>query len=250
MTQCPKCGASSAGKFCAQCGAPLPARCTSCGAVIGSGHRFCGECGAPAPSDPLPRPGQGSPAVNVGDIGVMRGTIDASTNVHNTTNIGSQTNISGPVHVHKSVERSEPNAEDHFRAGLRALQARLYHQAEQAFKQALQLRPGLTDAYYYLALVTLQGERPRLVSLAAVRSAEGFLSSATNIDSRCAHAFLLWALVKEDAYVLNGMEDRPPTVAQLLSKVGSIDRQRVHEITNLIGAPGNRVWDWAVTLTK
>lgn len=248
MSQCPKCGALSAGKFCAQCGAPLPIRCAACGADVSVGHRFCADCGAPVQPDPQPRPGQSSPTVSVGDIGVMRGTIDASTNVHNTTNIGSQTNIAGPVHVQVSPGRREPTAEEVLGSGQRALQARLYAQAIQAFVQLIQMRPRMADAYYYLALATLQGERPRLVSLETIRVAEQHLRSAANADSDCAHALLLWAIVKEDAFVMNGMHDRPPTVTQLLERAGSVERRRVRELVSLMHAPGNKVWEWCNAL--
>ena len=32
-------------KFCAECGAPLPASCNSCGAALTPGAKFCAECG-------------------------------------------------------------------------------------------------------------------------------------------------------------------------------------------------------------
>lgn len=48
---CPKCGNTSKGKFCSECGAPMPkvdGWTCSCGAV--NKGRFCSECGKPRPS--------------------------------------------------------------------------------------------------------------------------------------------------------------------------------------------------------
>lgn len=245
MAQCPKCGASSNGKFCAQCGAPLPIRCISCGAVITCGHRFCGECGAPAPPDLQSKAGQGSPAVNIGDIGLMRGAIDTSTNIHNTTHIGSQTNISGPMHVQISHGPSVPTAEEWFGRGLQSLQQRQYAQAVDAFAHATQRVPNYTDAFFYQAVASLQGQRPKLVSLTAVRKVEGLLQTATVLQPDCAHASLLWAIVKQDAYVMNGMYDRPPTVKELLGRVHSIALNPLEAILTLVPARGNWVWELA-----
>src|SRR5262245_26800742 len=46
--QCPSCNANVAdgGKFCAECGAPLPRPCAVCGHANSARSRFCSECGA------------------------------------------------------------------------------------------------------------------------------------------------------------------------------------------------------------
>lgn len=47
--RCPRCGETSAGKYCSGCGAPLrDVRCGHCGSVLPSGARFCNDCGTPA----------------------------------------------------------------------------------------------------------------------------------------------------------------------------------------------------------
>ncbi len=45
-TQCPTCGAATAGNFCNSCGAPLgPRTCGSCRSQLSPGARFCHRCG-------------------------------------------------------------------------------------------------------------------------------------------------------------------------------------------------------------
>ena len=45
------CGATNTGKFCSECGKPMPTTWTcSCGAV--NSGKFCTECGKPAPEAP------------------------------------------------------------------------------------------------------------------------------------------------------------------------------------------------------
>ena len=48
-TQCPRCGETASGKFCADCGAAMAAQnCLSCGKPMSAGARFCHHCGATA----------------------------------------------------------------------------------------------------------------------------------------------------------------------------------------------------------
>lgn len=46
--RCPRCGETTAGRYCAGCGAPLrDVRCNHCGNALAAGARFCNECGSP-----------------------------------------------------------------------------------------------------------------------------------------------------------------------------------------------------------
>lgn len=173
----------------------------------------------------------------------MRGVIDNST--HTTTTIGSQTNISGPVNIQMSQGRTEPSPEELLARARQELQTRQYTQMAETLKQVLQRTPSAVDPHFYLGLATFQGHRPKLASLATVRTAESYLRAAAELDRGCGHALLLWALVKEDAYVLNRMNDPEPKVPELLNRVRSVDRGHLAEIVAHVPAPGNRVWEWA-----
>lgn len=43
---CPACGAASAGRFCAECGAAIEGACAACRSLLAPGARFCHRCGA------------------------------------------------------------------------------------------------------------------------------------------------------------------------------------------------------------
>lgn len=57
---CPNCGAAVKGKFCAECGTPVPQPkfCPNCGAPVSG--KFCAECGAPADAGPKKCPNCGA----------------------------------------------------------------------------------------------------------------------------------------------------------------------------------------------
>jgi len=175
----------------------------------------------------------------------MRGTIDASTNIRNTTNIGSQTNISGPVHVQVSHGPREPTAEEWLARGTQSLAQRQYSPAADAFAHAAQRDPGNADALFYQALASLQGQRPKLISLGTIRRVEALLQAATNLQPDSTHVALLWAILKQDAYVMNGMYDRPPTVNDLVGRVRSIKSNHLDAILAHVPASGNPVWEMA-----
>jgi len=102
MPICPSCGCTSTGRFCPNCGTPLAQLCPQCGMPVDAEHRFCANCGAPVTA-PSPDPERLPGPVTIGDIGLVKGTLDAS------THIGTQTNIAGPVTVH--MQSPQPQAE-------------------------------------------------------------------------------------------------------------------------------------------
>src|SRR5437764_1241016 len=56
--ECPSCKVSlpDDGRFCDECGAPLPIGCPSCGASNRPGAKFCTKCGCTLTTDPSTAP--------------------------------------------------------------------------------------------------------------------------------------------------------------------------------------------------
>lgn len=239
---CPRCGVQANGRFCASCGARLQQPCAQCGAPLQPDDRFCGECGTQVavPQDSSSAGNSRSSSVTIGDIGVMRGTIDQSTHAHTT--IGSQMNVTGDLHLQVSSE-SEPTYEELMAQGRRSLVSRMYPQAKDSFAHAAQIDPMRAEPLFFLALATLEGNRPKLVGLSTIRKIEKTLEGAIAVDHSCIHAYLLLAIVKEDAYSLNGMSQKSPTSRELLVNVSHPDRQKVNEIAAHVRAPGNSIWE-------
>lgn len=247
MARCSKCGYEGGSAFCPMCGGQMSLVCPRCGSMLASGFRFCATCGTSLDVPPVTGQGTNPGRLSIGDVGMVRGSIDAST--HITSNVGSQTNFSGPVgdiHVHQVP--SQPTAHDLLQEGVNSMQARMYNAALECFQAALRKGLSTPDLHFYMALALLGGTRPKLLSLNTIRGIEDYLRVAIQNEPRCDHARVLWALVKQDYYVMNGMFDRSPTVSDLLGQCGPIAQQHLHEMITLISAPGNRVWELLCSL--
>lgn len=143
-------------------------------------------------------------------------------------------------------EALKEEAEYYYSLGIKYLRQRSYEQAAKFLRASLERVTGDAGLHYYLALAMCGNRRPKLLSLSTVQAIEKHLRTATEIDPSCGHAYLLWAIVKYDYYVLNGMFDRPPKIPQLLARVRAMDRGRLREMLLHIHLPGNIIWEEAV----
>lgn len=139
----------------------------------------------------------------------------------------------------------QPTARELIEVGVKLINAREYIESLEKFRQAISLEPYTPDAQYYIALALQKGQRPRLLSLATIQEIERRLSTAIQQDGDCSHAYVLWAIVKEDYYVMNRMYNTRPSPADLLGQIKSpIKATHVGEMLAHIRAPQNRVWEW------
>jgi hypothetical protein len=150
--------------------------------------------------------------------------------------------------VNINVQSNKPTDKELEQKGLQLLDIREYEAASNVFKELVSVNPQNVNIQYYLVLTLLKGQRPRLKPLAVVKEIEKKLQIATSVQPAAAHCLVLWAIVKEDYYVLNGLPDTRPTVAELMKNVGSIEKKYVTEIINHIQAPDNHVWAWLYSL--
>jgi len=138
----------------------------------------------------------------------------------------------------------KPSINDLLERALQLLKAHAYEQAMSVLNEVIIIDPSIPDVYYYLALASLKGKRPKLMSLSTVRTIEKHLQTATELDPNCGgHVYLLWALVKYDYYVLNGMSDHSPSIQQLLVQARFVREDCLHEMLSHIRLPGNEIWE-------
>ena len=158
--------------------------------------------------------------------------------VERLTQIG---NVEGNVIVQATQQSSISELK---KRGCQLVAGRSYMQAINVFEEVLGIDSTVSEIHYYIALSLLNGKRPKLLGLQTIRKAEEHLKNAIRLDKRCGHAYILWAIIKYDFYVLNGMFDRSPTYDELLNMEWNLEANYKNELLTHVGAKGNKVWDW------
>jgi hypothetical protein len=208
--RCPNCHTESTSKFCPECGTLLQQRCPRCQALSDPGHKFCENCGAPLGAQPS-QAGKPAGATTIGDIGLIRGTLDAS------THIGSQTNISGPVTM--NVQAPQPDLEDLLHRGRQLLESRAYRGATKVLQDAVRGDPSNARASLFLALALLQGRNPDVVRPRVIQQSEASLLEAIQDQDTRAVALVALGVIKHDHYLANGMSEGYPTLDQIVREL-------------------------------
>jgi len=124
-------------------------------------------------------------------------------------------------HYKQLLESSPGNGELNCAMGICYLDLGLYDLASKYFAKAIDQIPDYGDAYYYRALALLKGKRPRVLTLKEIKEAEDYLSAAIQIDDSKSRYYYLWALLKHDYYIKNGLRVSPPTFEELIGEANS-----------------------------
>jgi len=113
--------------------------------------------------------------------------------------------------------RSFPEkAQLHFALGLSYLDLRLYDHALVSLKQALGKGSREASLYFYIALASLGGKQPRVLAFTRIKEIESYLEAAVRSEPDNPEALFLWAIIKYDYYLANGLRVSPPSIQELL----------------------------------
>ncbi len=91
----------------------------------------------------------------------------------------------------------------------------------------------------------MDGTRPKALKLSTVKLIEDFLATAVRLDNSQAHFYYLWALLKYDYYVLNGLRASPPSIDGLLdaAEKGVWSDSEIEQILRHIPVPDSPIKD-------
>lgn len=128
-----------------------------------------------------------------------------------------------------------------FRGGLEALAAGNYPAALAGFRAACARWPAAPDAWYYVALSALSGQRPRAHPTAYVAEIDRLLAHAASLANRGPHVLALWALVREDHHRSRGVRARPSD-AELRAEITEVSAGHAREICRHVPAPETTTW--------
>lgn len=116
------------------------------------------------------------------------------------------------------------------------LKLSLFDQADRYLYRLIDAHPSEPAGYYYRAISTLKGKRPRIVSLSIIREAENLISTALELDPINGRYEVLLAALRHDYYVLNGMRIPTPEPEELIKNAMTkyVDSLEVQQIFSLI----------------
>ncbi|MEM2144420.1 MAG: tetratricopeptide repeat protein [Candidatus Jordarchaeaceae archaeon] len=145
-----------------------------------------------------------------------------------------QTGINKYINHYKQLLKDEPNnGEINCAMGICYLELGLYDLAIKYFSVAVEQIPNYADAYYYYALALLKGKRPKVLTLTEIKKIEDYLKAAIQIDDTKSKYYFLWALIKHDFYIKNGLRVNPPTFEELITQ-GNCKQYEKDEIDKML----------------
>lgn len=148
----------------------------------------------------------------------------------------SREEINGVLQQYKAaIATGAEDADAHLGLGLLYLQLRLYDTALRHFKRVVDIDPALSDGYYYLALASIRGRRPKTLTLQEVRAVESNICTALELDERQAKYYYLLAAVRQDYYAANGLVSPSPSAVILLDLATDKDHD-AWEVERLLAA--------------
>lgn len=133
--------------------------------------------------------------------------------------------------------KSEPEDHDALLAiGICYLKLGLHDLSDRYLHKLIDAHPADPAGYYYRAISTLKGKRPRTVSLPTIREAEQLVGTALELDPANGRYEILLAVLRHDYYVLNGMRVPEPTPQDLLDSANTkhVDRLEAEQVFALL----------------
>jgi hypothetical protein len=126
--------------------------------------------------------------------------------------------------------------------GLQLLSQKNYQQAINKLSDAIISDPSLSDAYYYLAMASLKGNKPRRLDVWTIRDIEENLNTAIAGNSKNSRYYTLWAIIKYGYYTMNSLLEKSPSSDNLFKKGETIQAEHAREILYYVNDPSNLYW--------
>ncbi len=133
-------------------------------------------------------------------------------------------------------------ADQEFGRGIAALAARNYASALADFRLVCSRHPENPDAWYYVALSALKGQRPRAHTTAYIDEISRLLENAAALAPDEPHVLALRGLLQEDHYRARGISGGAPSQQELRTACSSVSSEHAAEMCRNIPAPETITW--------
>jgi tetratricopeptide (TPR) repeat protein len=147
------------------------------------------------------------------------------------------------AHYSEVLKRDAENSDALLSMGLCYLRLGLFDLADKYLNRLIEGHPEGASGYYYKAIASFKGHRPRLVTLTSIRAAEQLLLTAMQLETGNARNDLVLAAMRHDYYVLNGLRVPEPSIAELVrgAKDKHIDVLEITQALSLLKVPDSPV---------
>jgi hypothetical protein len=204
---CPNCNYDQVrddSRFCPNCGHPL----SGAGAESGPGVRVHQRVGTIE---------DGGKAVGL-SVGQLTGAVVVVSSLSELETVDKATRRRLRSAYEAQIRSSPEQAGYHLALGLYYLDQGMYAEAVASLSTAHQRAPQDANVLYYLALAHMAGKRPRTLAWSDVKTIESYLGAARRNGPDQAHCLVLWAVLKYDYYLGNGLRVTPPAIEELLAE--------------------------------
>ena len=123
--------------------------------------------------------------------------------------------------------------------GLCYLRLGLYEMGEKFLARLIEAHPEAGSGYYYKAIGSMRGRRPRILTLNTIRAAEILLLTAMTLEPDNGRHDIILAAMRQDYYVMNGLRVPQPTPAELVEGAQGkhLDRNEIAQGLALMSIP-------------
>lgn len=127
--------------------------------------------------------------------------------------------------------------------GLNYLDLKMYDLAIETLGVVQRKNPRNADILYYTALANIKGRRPKILKLSEIRLIESQLRAAIELDESQSHYTYLWAILKYDYYLVNGLKIPLPSIDELLfgASKREVNSDEIRQMFKHISVPNNPI---------
>ncbi|MDJ0715885.1 MAG: hypothetical protein QNJ54_16915 [Prochloraceae cyanobacterium] len=134
------------------------------------------------------------------------------------------------------------------RQAMKLLDGKSYQQSIDLLNTAIEADPSMAEAYYYLALAKLRGQRPKFLKCSEIEVIDQLLCTAAIMGDTDETVQWFRALLRDDYYGGNHMNCPPPSVEDILASIHpeATDTNKLRSLLKKMPMPDNQLYAWLV----
>lgn len=144
----------------------------------------------------------------------------------------------------QDIRKSDPRVL--IKQAIKLLDIKAYQQSIDLLNTVIETDSSIAEAYYYLALANLRGQRPKFLKCSEIDLIDQLLYTAIIMGDTDETIQWFRALLRDDYYGGNHMNCPPPSVEDIISSIHpeATDINRLRSLLKKIPMPDNQLYAW------